>query len=430
MTGREDAFCAPAGHDAIVPVKAHESVSEAVETSRNATVADTIGSRAEYRTSDTQPGDRMESSAATWQGSVRGAAPYMEWSKKRPPVPFDLAGSNLHGCTIEDLPGCLDAVRLNGPNTDGYAPLHEAIAARYGVTADRVASASGAGGANFLALAALVEPGDEVLVERPVYDPILGALRFLGARVRRFERTFEDGWAVDPGRIVGAMTPATRLIVLTSPHNPTGVLASAEALDAIGALAARAGARVLVDEVYLDGVYVDRPRSVATRGDLFVATSSLTKAYGLSGLRAGWILASPDVVERIDRTRDAMDGGGPMPSDTLAHFAFGMIDRLEARARSILEPNLAAVTAFVEGRSDLEWVRPEGGNVAFPRVPGIEDTDELSRHLEQTHGTAIVPGRFFEFPRHFRIAFGVTASVLAGGLERVALGLDAIGAAG
>jgi aspartate/methionine/tyrosine aminotransferase len=367
----------------------------------------------------------MESSAPTsGPAPVRGAAPYMEWSKKRPAVQWDLAGSNLHGCTIDDLPGCLEAVRLNGPNTDGYPPLKDAIAARYGVTADRVASASGAGGANFLALAALVEPGDEVLVERPVYDPILGALRFLGAHVRRFDRTFEDGWIVDADRVARSITSGTRLVVLTSPHNPTGVLVAPDVLAAVGAAAARVGARVLVDEVYLDGVYRDRPASAATHGDVFVATSSLTKAYGLSGLRAGWVLAAPDVVERIDRTRDAMDGGGPMPSDTLAHFAFGMIDSLEARARSILEPNLAAVTAFVQIRDELDWVRPDGGNVAFPRVRGMADTQALALRLEKEHGTAIVPGRFFDAPSHFRIAFGVPAPVLAGGLERLASGLD------
>lgn len=348
----------------------------------------------------------------------------MEWSKKRPAVPFDLAGSNLLGCTLEDLPGCLSAVRLGGPNTDGYVPLLEAIAQRYGVTVDRVATASGAGGANYLAMGALVGPGDDVLVERPAYDPLLGALRFLGARVRRFDRLFDEGWSVDPQRVIDAMNPGTRLIVMTSPHNPSGALIDGEALDVIGSEADRIGAHVLVDEVYLDGVYTDRPVPAATRGDVFVSTNSLTKSYGLSGLRTGWVLASAAVAERVNRTRDAMDGGGPMPTDTLAHFAFGMLDALEARARSILVPNLGLLTRFVEGRDDLDWVRPAGGNVAFPRVRGLDDTSELARWLEREHGTAIVPGHFFDLPQHFRVAFSGATGTVEEGLRRLGLALD------
>jgi hypothetical protein len=348
----------------------------------------------------------------------------MEWSKKRPAVAYDLAGSNLVGCTVDDLPGCLHAIQLDGPNIDGWRPLLEAIAARHGVRPENVAQASGAGGANYLAMGALAGPGDDVLVERPAYDPILGALRFVGANIIRFDRRFEDGWKVDPQRVIDAITPATRLIVVSSPHNPSGTLVGGDALDAIGEAAERAGAHVLVDEVYLDGVYGERPESAATLGDTFVSTSSLTKAYGLSGLRAGWVLGSREVVERVNRTRDAMDGGGPMPSDTLALHAFSMLDRLEKRARSILEPNLEMVTGFIDARDDVEWVRPDGGNVAFPRVRGIRDTSELAARLEREHDTAIVPGHFFEAPPHFRIAFGASRATVEAGLDRIGIVLD------
>jgi len=350
----------------------------------------------------------------------------MAWSKVRRPVRYDMAGSNLLGCTVEDLPGCLDAVRLSGLNPYGYPPLIEAIANRYGVSTEQVATASGAGGANFLVLAALVEAGDEVLIERPAYDPMLGALRFLGARITRFDRTFEEGWQVDPERVTAALSPATRLVLLTSPHNPSGALVPQEVLRAIGRAADRVGAYVLVDEVYLEGVYGDRPPPAATLGQSFISTNSLTKAYGLSGLRAGWALASPEVTRRINRTRDVMDGVGPIPADTLAVHAFTMLDRLEARARSILEPNLETVTRFIEGRADLDWVRPHGGSVVFPRVRGVQDTSDLADRLETRYDTAIVPGEFFDSPAHFRIAFGIPADIVAAGLERLGLALDEI----
>ena len=180
---------------------------------------------------------------------LRYHAPYMEWAKTRPVPEIDLAGSNILACTLEDLPTAADALELSGSNDNGYRPLMDAIAARYGVDPDRVTTAGGTSGANFLVFAALLEPGDEVLVERPGYDPLLGAARMFGARTVRFERAFADGYALDPDRIRAAMTPRTKLIVITTPHNPTGVAADRAALEAIGRLAQTAGAHVLVDEV-------------------------------------------------------------------------------------------------------------------------------------------------------------------------------------
>jgi len=354
-------------------------------------------------------------------------APYMEWAKKRPAVTYDLAGSNLLGCTVDDLPGCRDVVELGGLSPDGYAPLLDAIAARYGVTAAQVAPASGAGGASFLAMAALVRPGDEVLIERPAYDPMLGALHVLDACVRRFDRTFENGWAVDADHVCATITDATRLIVLTSPHNPSGVLATTEALHQIGGAAARVGAHVLVDEVYLDAVYATTKHPpAATLGDVFISINSLTKAYGLSGLRAGWILASPVVAEAVRRTRDVMEGIGAFPAERLAWYAFRHMDRLAARARALLEPNLRTLADFIEARPDLGWVRPVGGNVAFPVVRGLADTRDFAEQLQRERDTAVVPGYFFDSPAHIRVAFGCAADTLQRGLERLGAALDAL----
>jgi aspartate/methionine/tyrosine aminotransferase len=360
-----------------------------------------------------------------WQVSVTSWAPYMEWAKKRPQARWDLAGSNLVGCTVDDLPGCREVIELNGLNPDGYPPLLAAIAVRYGVAVDRVVTASGAGGANFLAIASLIRPGDDVLVEWPTYDPPVGAARLMGANIVTFERRFEEAWVIDPERVRAALTPRTRLILLSSPHNPSGVLSSAAVLREVGDLAKRVGARVLVDEVYLDGVYGERPPPAATLGDGFVSTNSLTKAWGLSGLRAGWILADPQAAESMRRARDAMDGVGPIPTDRLAWLAFAHLDRLRERARSILEPNLQLLESFVRARADLEWVRPTGGNVAFPRVRGLPDTADFARRLQVDYDTAIVPGHFFGAPGHFRIAFSCERGTLEGGLDRLGRALDA-----
>jgi aspartate/methionine/tyrosine aminotransferase len=218
-------------------------------------------------------------------------SPYMEWAKARPHSAVDLGISNVLGCRLEDLPGARDALDFDGRNDDGYPPLLEAVAARYQVAPDQVATAIGTSGANFLACLALLTAGDEVLVETPAYDPLLAAPRTLGARVNRFERRIEDRFAVDPAAVKAALTASTRLVILTHPHNPTGGLTSDEALTEIARLADRQGALVLVDEVYLDAAKGCGARPATHLAGNIISTNSLTKSYGLAPLRCGWAIA-------------------------------------------------------------------------------------------------------------------------------------------
>jgi len=351
-------------------------------------------------------------------------APYLEWAKKRPSPAFDLAGSNVLACSVDDLDGARDALLLSGHNDDGYMPLVEAIGARYGVTPDRVTTATGTSGANFQVCAALLEPGDEVLVERPGYDPLLGAPRLLGAHVLRFDRRFEDNYALDPDRVARAITQRTRLIVVTTPHNPTGATADRSALEAIGRSADAVGAHVLVDEVYLDAADPSG-RPAALLGDEFITTSSLTKSYGLASLRCGWTIASPAVVERIRRARDVIEGSGSIVTERLATLAFAQLPRLAARAASLVTTNGALVHEFLRSRAELEVVLPHASTVLFPRLRGVADTSAFAERLLTERATAIVPGRFFEAPNHFRIGFGTSTDVVMGGLAQLAAALDA-----
>jgi aspartate/methionine/tyrosine aminotransferase len=341
----------------------------------------------------------------------------MEWAKTRPAPEFDLAGSNILACTLDDLPGAREAVALSGANDTGYRPLLEAIGARYGVDPDRVTTATGTAGANLLALAALVEPGDEVLVERPGYDPLIGAARLLGATTTRFDRRFEDGYRLDPDAVRRALTPHTRVIVVTSPHNPTGVLAESAAIDEIGRLADRHGATVIVDEVYKD-VTADPSPPAAARGDVFVTTSSLTKSYGLSSLRAGWIIAGARITHRARRVRDVVDGTGSIVAERLAVVAFQDLDRLRARARSVLARNKAMADAFLAAHPQLEYV-PSAATIVFPRLRGVADAAPFVDRLMTEFATAVGPGRFFDAPAHFRLGYGGDPDKIRGGLERL-----------
>lgn len=364
--------------------------------------------------------------------SLRFHAPYMEWAKSRPAARLDLGGSNVLACSLDDLPGARDAISLSGKNDNGYAPLMEAIAARYGVAPGQVTTAQGAAGANFLACAALLSPGDDVLVERPGYDPLLGTARLLGANTIRFDRDFDAGYAIDPERVRRAITPRTRLVIITSPHNPSGAIADGPALDEVGLIAEHNRAHVIVDEVYLDASLASDPGRAATavapaaqRGDVFLSTSSLTKSYGLSSLRCGWVLSSPAVAERIRRARDVVDGTGPIVTERLATFAFEHHDELISRAKDLLSVNVGLSREFLRSRPELECVEPPGGTVAFPRIRGVSDTSTFADRLLQERDTAIVPGRFFEAPEHFRFGFGGPTETVRAGLSALGAALDA-----
>jgi aspartate/methionine/tyrosine aminotransferase len=338
------------------------------------------------------------------------AAPYLRWAKVRPRVTYDLASSGLVPVSTEELLGDATAKSsfdISGPNDDGYVPLREAIARRYGVPTECVSIAGGAAGANFLVCLALLRPGDEALIERPAYDPLIAAARVAGARVVHFERRWEEGFALDPDAVRRAITPATRLIVISNAHNPSGAMASGDALDEIGRAAAGAGARVLVDEVYAEAQHDDSavPQPAARRGEVFVTTNSLTKAYGLAGLRCGWIVASPEVSQRIRETRDVVDGSGPFVAERLALTAFEQIDRLRARARAVFAENLSTLRAMTMANPRLEWLEPQAGTTVFPRVTHVDDTSALVDRLIADYDTVAVPGRFFQQPRHIRLSF-------------------------
>ena len=344
-------------------------------------------------------------------------ADYLLWAKHRLHPQNDLGRSDVIPCSLDELPGAREALELTGRNDDGWEPLVERVAARYGVGPSQVATATGASGANFLVCAALIRPGDDVLVERPAYDPLLAAPRLLGANLIRFDRRFEDGYRLDPDRIAAALTPKTRLIILTNPHNPTGVLSGPPEWQALGDLADRHGCFVLADEIYLDALTGLGQAIAALESPWIVTTGSLTKAYGLSGLRCGWALAGAELAEEFRRTRDLVDGSGSVLAERAAVVAFDHLPALEARARAILAPNATAFARFMAGQPALEWVVPAGGTVAFPRLREVDSADAFTDRLLHGHQTAVVPGRFFEAPAHFRVALGIRADVLERGLD-------------
>src|SRR2546427_8241989 len=257
---------------------------------------------------------------------------YMHWSKTQSRTRFNLATSGVAAFPLRELPVDLMKLEINGDNNYGYAPLQAAIAEHHGVDPDCVVESAGTSMANHLAMAAIIEPGDEVLIEHPAYGPILDIAHYLEANVKRFQRAEENGWAIDPAEIRRCVTPKTRLIVITNLHNPTSVLTPESFLREIGDIARSVGALVLVDEVYLDAVYENTPRTAFHLGPEFVVTSSLTKVYGVSGLRCGWLLEQPDLRWYM-RLLNAFYAATPVfPGELLSVAAFKHLGVLRQKA--------------------------------------------------------------------------------------------------
>ncbi|MGE0100724.1 MAG: pyridoxal phosphate-dependent aminotransferase [Blastocatellales bacterium] len=345
----------------------------------------------------------------------------MSWAKHHAGARYNLANSGMLGCDLSDLTLTMGDVAVNGPNHEGYAPLKEAIARHYDMAPENVVPAQGTSMANFLAMATTLEPGDEVLIEQPTYEPLLAAAGYLGAEIRRFSRRFENGWRIDPDELIAGITPRTRMIVITSPHNPSGVVVEPETMRRI--IDAAGGAMVLVDEVYRDILYEDATPVNARLGENVITTGSLTKSYGLSGLRCGWILCHPDFAERARRMNDLFGAVGSVPSDTLSVAAFRQIDRLLARGRALLEPNMRLVRDFLTAHDEfLECVVPARSMIVFPRLRSGRESDALHDHLRR-YETSIVPGRFFESPRHFRLGYVVRTEDVETGLANLSRAL-------
>jgi aspartate/methionine/tyrosine aminotransferase len=344
----------------------------------------------------------------------------MHWAKNQAPVRFHLGSSEVAHFRLDRLSLSVADLDLDGASHYRYPPLREAIAAKAGVAADNVVMADGASMANLLALAALIEPGDEVLAEHPVYEPMIAAASWLGASIARFHRRPETGFALDPAEVEAALTPRTRLILLTNLHNPSGSFAGEAVLQEIGAMAERVGARILVDEAYLDAA--PGARSAVPLGSAFVSTSSLTKVHGLSGLRCGWILAEEDLAERMWRLNDLFGVAQAHQAERLSCLALGHLDEVMAGTHALLDRNRALANAFFESRDDLDCVPMRAGITAFPRYAG--DSDRLNLLLREKYDTSIVPGRWFEAPGHFRIGVGGPTEMVEEGLSRLGAAMD------
>ena len=359
------------------------------------------------------------------------ARTYMHWAKTHSRVKYELTASGAPPAQLADFGGSVAAVDLREEGTYGHPALIEALAELRKVDPDRVLPVTGASTGNFIALACAAARGDTVLVERPVYEPLAEAARFLGLRPLPFSRHPQAGFRPALEEIAHGLAGGARCVVLTNLHNPSGRICPDQDLEALARLAGEHDAWLIVDEVYLDYACLnrDRPRrSAAELGDHVVVTDSLTKVYGLGGLRAGWIIAAPAFCRRAERVVDLLHVVNPVVSARVALQAVHNIASLAERCRRVYQRCRPVFSEWLASRPDLAGYGDDGALFAWVRLPPGLDAGRLAALLAARYETGITPGTFFGDAGHIRLGLILEPDLLREGLSRVGRALDELAA--
>ena len=342
---------------------------------------------------------------------------YMEWAKTRCRAAIDLCSSGVDQLGRKDLNVSWEELDLAGDNFYGYPPLLTAVAERYGVHEDNVVSTIGTSHALFLTCAALIEPGDGVLIESPVYEPLLAVPEAFDAKVKRWKRDYADGYQFSLETFESSLEPGIKFILLTNLHNPSGAFLSRSFLSRLVRAAEERNAFVVIDEIYLE--FTEDEPTAFHLADNVIVISSLTKVFGLGDLRCGWVLARHDLAKKMRRIIDYTNVEGTFIGEAIAHRMFDRLDTIKKNNRERIEKNKTLIKGMIDQEEGLSWVEPAGGVVCFPRIESGLTGDDLAGHLQESYGTAVVPGSFFEQPRHFRLGFGGDTQVLEAGLRNI-----------
>ncbi|MBR9989659.1 MAG: aminotransferase class I/II-fold pyridoxal phosphate-dependent enzyme [Gemmatimonadetes bacterium] len=343
-------------------------------------------------------------------------------------VEFNLSESGVHPLTLAELleigHANVDDVLLGYGQSNGSDALRARIAALYdGAGDDGVVVCNGSAEANFITMWDLVRAGEEIAVVVPTYMQTYGLARNVGARVVEIPLREEIGWQPDPDDIARAVTGRTRMIVVTNPGNPTGAALSNEARAAIVQAAQRTGAWILADEVYR-GAEIDGSDTLSFFGshERVVATGSLSKAYGLPGLRIGWCMSDARTAERLWARSDYTTISAGELTDHLAAIALDAEVRpqLLERTRGIIRTGLHTLTSWFEQTGGFHWRDPDAGAICLARYDADISSDDLAERLRTEQSVLIVPGSHFGLDRHVRFGIGMPTPQFETALERVA----------
>ncbi|SRR5579871_5335006 len=328
----------------------------------------------------------------------------------------------MAAATLADSPSELDRILaqpLGYPQTNGSVELRDKVAATYsGATAANVLVTCGGAEANFLCVWSRIEPGDEVVVMEPNYGQVAGLAESFGATVKPWRLREELRWQGDPAELAELVTAKTTMIAVCNPNNPTGAVMSREAMDAVVAHASRVGAWILADEIYMgaerDG---ELTPSFWGRYDRVLCTNSLSKAYGLPGLRTGWVVAPEKIAEELWGYHDYTTIGPSVINERLASLAMAAEKRTEIleRTRRIVRGNYQPVAEWIR-RHNFRHIPPAAGAIAWFAVP---ESDALARRAREEKSVLLCPGEQFGMPGYLRLGFGGHTGELLQALSRV-----------
>jgi aspartate/methionine/tyrosine aminotransferase len=275
---------------------------------------------------------------------------------------------------------------------------------------DDVLLTIGAAGALFIIATTLLDKGDDLIVVHPNYATNIETPRAIGATLHTIPLHFEEGFALDIDKLISAITPATRLISVTHPHNPTGACLREDQLLELGRIAEDKNIYILVDETYRDMVFGQQLPLAAEYSPRIISVSSLSKTYGLPGLRTGWIICrDTQLLETFLAAKEQMHICGPALDEELAYRYLLHRDRHFENIRTDIAAKFQVVKSWMNQQNEWEWVEPQGGCVCFPRLlqPEKIELKKFYHLLLEKHGTYVGPGHWFEMPDHYmRIGFG------------------------
>jgi aspartate/methionine/tyrosine aminotransferase len=356
----------------------------------------------------------MERMQSTWENVVEMD---MSESGVRPVTLRELAGMGLDLDSILDMP-------LGYSQSNGTIALREILAVHYpGATADHIEVTNGTSEANYLLALALLRAGDVVAFQVPNYMQLWELPRSLGATVRPFRLRIERDWEPDWEEFEAAVTARTRVVYLSNPNNPTGSVLSPEAMRRIVARCESVGAWLLADEVY-QGAEIHCPRTSSFWGmsDRVIVTSGLSKAYGIPGVRIGWIAGPREIVAECWTQHDYLTIGPNKISDAVARVAVepNNRERLYARTRAILQQNLPAMREWADSfGSFLTFREPKAGALCLVRYGSATPSLEIAERVRVNQSVLIVPGSQLGLEGYLRIWLGGKAEFLAEGLHRI-----------
>jgi hypothetical protein len=352
-------------------------------------------------------------------------------------VDYDMSESGVRPLTLRelvemgfDLDAFLD-VPLGYSQSNGTIQLRERVALHYpGATVERVEVTNGTSEANYLVALTLLGPGDDVAMEVPNYMQLPGVARSLGANVKTFQLRQESGWEPEWDEFERAVTPRTKLLYLSNPNNPTGAVLPEAAMRRIAQRCDDTGTWLLSDEVYQGAeIEGERTRTFWGMGERVIVTSGLSKAYGIPGVRVGWLVAPVSIAAACWTQHDYLTIGPNKMSDQLARVAVEPHNRERCYARTgqILRHNLPIARAWIEGFGGrLAWREPRAGAIALLKYQGSSPSLEIAERVRKNQSTLIVPGSHVGLEGHLRIWLGGREEFLREGLRRIGEELAAL----